>query len=768
MSRIRTWTTDLVLGVRLAVGDRNTPWGRLALITVGVGTGVLVLLISASTPTWIEHQGERAAGRQMTYDAAEAGPPAAVLGVQRSTIFQGQYINGRLLQPQRPDAPLPAGLDHYPAPGELVVSPALRELLARPDSALLRERLPGTIVGTIGDDGLVTPAELYYYGGTAELTEQTAESRVVDHYGETAEPDADAGNWVLVPVGATALLLPVVVFVISTTRLAEAARQRRLAALRLVGASAWQVRRIASGETLIGALAGVLAGWALFGGAHLALSRFETSFVAVFVADLTPVWWIAVLITIGVPALTVLISLAALRGAVHDPLGSVRRDGVPRRRLWPRTASMALGIAGLGASRLPLDLDTTAWTALIVVSVALMLLSVPLMLPWVVETATRNAGRGPLAWQLALRRLHLTSGTAARSVSAIAVVVTGVIALQTMIGALEQQLAHSAPGDRTATISGRENRPGRDELQHLRTDLAAMPGVTAVSGYHRITVEAEPDRSSFAVIADCDLILRTRLAADCRDGDTFAPPGGGAVKGAPPRTGETWLVNAGPDRGTATLPIPPLRPTEPQHVERGEIPLASLVITPAAAAGIPTELRSVDIDVELAATAPPDLAERIRNRAEAALDGGAVFENTPQDAAASLAMLDLVKTGLLAGALVVFTLIGCSLLVTAVEQIHERTRPMAVLGAVGAERSTLVWSAFLQNAVPMLLATAIAVPAGYGLGALIYATDGDLPALDLPGAAAVVGFAAVSVLVVTALTAPALTKAMNTTGLHAE
>ncbi|WP_258341083.1 ABC transporter permease [Saccharopolyspora gregorii] len=777
MSRIRTWTADLVLGARLAVGDRNTPWGRLALMTVGIGIGVLVLLISASLPTWLERHAERTAGRHMelTYET-EPAASTAVLGLHDSTTFRGQRITGRLLQPQRPDAPLPAGLDHYPAVGELIVSPALADLLARPDSALLRERLPGTITGTIGDDGLLTPGELHYYGGASGLTEQAASIRVVDHFGETYRPPSyGESTWLLVLIGACALLLPVVVFVISTTRLAEAARQRRLAALRLVGASAWQVRRIASGEALVGASTGVLAGWALFLAGHLAFSRFETSFVSVFVSDITPVWWPAVLITAGVPALTVLISLAALRGAVHDPLRSVRQATPIRRRLWPGAAALVLGIAGLVVSRMPLGWDSNVWGALVVLAVALVLLSVPLLLPWIVENVARRGHAGPVAWQLALRRLQLTSGTAARSVSAIAVVVTGIIALQTMLASLEQQVAEHPSEPRTASISGREDRSGRDGLQQLRTELAALPGVVAVSGHHQITLQAGPDRSTYAVIADCDLITRLGMAPDCRDGDTFAASAGSDGEGEPPRTGETWTVGS-PGGSSAETPgsgaswtVPPLRPTQPRNAERNMLTPAGLLITPAAATGIPLEPRNVDIRIELAATTPQDLVERIRNLVEATLEQGEVSDTVAAGPVVPTATLQLVKTGLLAGALVVFSLIGCSLLVTAVEQIHERARPMAVLGAVGAKRSTLVWSAFLQNAVPMLLATAIAVPAGYGLGVLIYVTDfAEIPALDLPGTAAVLAFAAVSVLVVTALTAPTLSKAMNSDGLHVE
>ncbi|MEU6131965.1 cell division protein FtsX, partial [Saccharopolyspora sp. NPDC047091] len=238
MSRARTWLADLVLGVRLAVGDRNTPWGRLALMTIGIGIGVLVLLISTALPNWLQAQHERTVARTMTaVSAGNAHIPAAVLGASGDTEFRGDHVFGKLLQPMRPDAPPPAGLGRYPAPGELIVSPALADLLAEPGSELLRQRLPGTVAGTIDDDGLLSPGELYYYAGTTGLTEWNADYRIDDHFGEHAASTTatSADTLTLWTLGATVLLLPVVVFVISTTRLAEAARQRRLAALRLVG-----------------------------------------------------------------------------------------------------------------------------------------------------------------------------------------------------------------------------------------------------------------------------------------------------------------------------------------------------------------------------------------------------------------------------------------------------------------------------------------------------------------------------------------------------
>ena len=73
---IRSWIADLVLGIRLAVGDRNTPWGRLALMTVGVGIGVLVLLASAALPNWAEAKDQRAAARDAVWAHPDLLPTA--------------------------------------------------------------------------------------------------------------------------------------------------------------------------------------------------------------------------------------------------------------------------------------------------------------------------------------------------------------------------------------------------------------------------------------------------------------------------------------------------------------------------------------------------------------------------------------------------------------------------------------------------------------------------------------------------------------------
>ena len=62
-----------------------------------------------------------------------------------------------------------------------------------------------------------------------------------------------------------------------------------------------------------------------------------------------------------------------------------------------------------------------------------------------------------------------------------------------------------------------------------------------------------------------------------------------------------------------------------------------------------------------------------------------------------------------AGATIVMALIGFSLLLTALEQLRERRRLLAVLVAFGTRRSTLSWSLLWQSAVPVALGLVVAL-----------------------------------------------------------
>lgn len=77
----------------------------------------------------------------------------------------------------------------------MVVSPALDRLLKSDGGKLLRDRLPYRVTGTIGQSGLIGPAELAYYAGVDGLASQLANGGVerIDYFGPS--PGARRTSW---------------------------------------------------------------------------------------------------------------------------------------------------------------------------------------------------------------------------------------------------------------------------------------------------------------------------------------------------------------------------------------------------------------------------------------------------------------------------------------------------------------------------------------------------------------------------------------------
>ena len=69
------------------------------------------------------------------------------------TVAARTYVDG-------PVRGVPAGLTRLPEPGEVLVSPALERVLDGPRRSEVAPRLPGRVVGTIGDEGLTGPDQL--------------------------------------------------------------------------------------------------------------------------------------------------------------------------------------------------------------------------------------------------------------------------------------------------------------------------------------------------------------------------------------------------------------------------------------------------------------------------------------------------------------------------------------------------------------------------------------------------------------------------------
>src|SRR3954468_12846588 len=137
----------------------------------------------------------------------------------------------------------------------------------------------------------------------------------------------------LAVVALAALLMPVAVFIATAARFGGEARDRRLAALRLVGAARAATVRVAAGESALGAIAGLAVGALVFLAGRGLIEHVTLWDISVFSADVRPNLPLAVLVALAVPLTAVAATVLGLRQVVLEPLGVVRQAGGRRRRL---------------------------------------------------------------------------------------------------------------------------------------------------------------------------------------------------------------------------------------------------------------------------------------------------------------------------------------------------------------------------------------------------------------------------------------------------
>lgn len=766
MTTVGSWARDLVLGIRLSVGGGRTSWARLALGTVGIGLAAAVLLVAASVNHILANQQARAAA-----NATDSTPIAGVAPLDLffgSTRFHGVEIDGSYVHATGPTSPVPPGVSRLPGPNEIVLSPALARLLDSPDGALLRPRFPERVIGEIAEGGLGGPQDLTFYAGVPP-GETVQPQQQVYSFGSHHEPTplGSVALRALLVVGVVALLVPILIMVAVSTRIAAAARDRRLAALRLVGAGSAQVRRIAAAETLVPSASGLALGAALYAVFRQVAPSARLAGVSVFTDDVTVSWPLVVLIVLVVPLLAVASALAALRRTVIEPLGVVRGGRPGRRRVWWRVGLVAVGIVLLlGAG--PLRTAGTLWVGLVGVGAGLLLIGLPVLLPFLVERGVGVLRGGTPSWQLAIRRLQLDSGTPARVVAGVAVVLAGAIALQTVL---------SATAFRLAVPDLPDAQPG---AYYVLSDSAIAGQVTAsirrtgvARGVYPATMVGAgpaggPKDTARIMVASCATIEQYAHVPHCRDGDVF-----GAFRNRfTPRTRLTLTGNFDGNRSGRghdwTVPAS-VRPVPPTGLGAGFGPSAQLLVTPRALGRtpVPADTESWTL-VRLHPNRPDDI-ERVRNAVAAhPLRVAVESVGLPVTLTQDQQTYAQIRTALLIGSLFTLTMAGVSLLVLALEQLRERRRPLAMLSAAGVPRAVLARSLLWQIAVPVGVGVLAAIGTGLLLAELVLYITGTRLTLDWADVGVFSGSAVVLVLVVVAATLPALRAATRLAALRTE
>ncbi|MDA0172298.1 ABC transporter permease [Solirubrobacter taibaiensis] len=724
---------ELLFGARLTLAGGRTGIVRTLITALGVGLGVAALLLAASLPTISAERADRRHARDAVL-TERSGPTSVLVGTLR-TEFQGEELQGRLLQAEGDRPVFPPGLSRFPAPGELYVTPTLATLLATPDGRrVLAPRLPGRVVGEISAEGLLGPKDLGFYAGVDDLSVGGPVARAERFGTDASATPLDPALVLLIVIALVALLIPVGTVVAAAVRTGGEDRDRRLAALRLVGADQRMARRIAAGEAIVAAVVGVLVGIGFFLVARAFVDGVAFQGLSLFAGDVRPAPLLGVLVVFGVPAAAVVVSLAALRRVVAEPLGVVRNQGSSRRRrLWWRLVLPVIGLAALLPTT-AMDEDAVP-TLQLALGIIALLVGVAALLPWLVERVVARLGAGAVAWQLAVRRLQLDPGGAARAVSGIAVAVAGAIALQMVFHGAQARFQEDTGAN-----------PDRAQLVLIR-DAPSVPAealaqrLRQVDGVRAVTASTEYDGSVY--VGPCPALRELAAIRECALGDTFRTAG---APGADPATA----------RGDAAS-----RYADAPVVAEREDPGGAYrdgVFTTRAPATDP-------ISTYAFVRADPAAYEAVRNAA-AELDPLITVSQVERIATDS--QFTLLRRAMFAGATIVMVLIGFSLLLTALEQLRERRRLLAVLVAFGTRRSTLSWSLLWQSAVPVALGLVVALTTGIGLGAILLAVIDTGIRVAWLDVFAMVAAGAVVVLLITAASLPVLFRTMRPEGLRTE
>lgn len=771
--RIRSWANDLTMGVRLAVGGGRTSVVRLVLSGLGIAIAATVLLVATCVGTMSENRTQRALADLPGVDPVAGVSPTYL--VRGQTEFRGEYVRITYVWGSEADSPKPDALPALPGPGEMYVSPRLAELLGSAEGELLRPRFPGRTVGVLPRDLVIEPGYLTAWVGADSTMKDAMYAEEVYGFGDDRHVSTtDSGMLTLMLIGAVVLLLPVLTFITTASRVAGAERDRRLSALRLVGAGKWQVRRIAAAESLVSAVFGMAAGGVLFSVGRLFADEISLFGESVYTSDVVPDPVLAVLVMSLVPVLSVLSALFALRRTIIEPLGVVRRSKPIRRRLWWRFTLAALGVLLL-TTQLGMPAGTDNWAITMTAGAALLLVGMSVLLPWLLERVVSRIRGGAPSWELAVRGLQLDSGTSSRLVGGVAMVLAGMITVQTMLlsmGTLDMT-AQGRSADRQGFVQVTSDPSLAPDV---RRELVGTPGVVSASLVQSTEVY-EPgvtDDAHGLDIVDCAALRNLGGVKTCHDGDVFlrtdvplekpvAP--GTVVEFREHGTGREWDADEYTVTGTWTVPDDLKRLTVPE-----DTPLwGTLYATPGAVTGDVVGDGSGTVYARVAEDITGDQLEGVRNAV--AGFGWQVTSftfGTAPELSSDQRVFASIRTALYAGSIFTLLLAGVSMLVMAAEHIRERRRPLAILAASGVPRAVLGRSILWQVALPIGLGVVLALAAGLGLAAMLLRVTHDPMTIDWAGIVLMCAGAMALTLVVNALTLPFLKRAMRLTTLRTE
>jgi hypothetical protein len=704
------------LGLRLTLGSGREAALRVLVTAAAVALGVGLLLASLAGVNGLHAQTGRGAWLDTS---AQASRPTSTSGrlwwLSGTDQFGNQAIDRIDVAAAGPDAPVPPGISRLPGPGQYDVSPALAALLRSEPANELRDRFAGRQTGTIGAAALPSPNSLIIVSG--HTTRQLSRAPGAVEVGAIQRTPAScyacqntSGSGPVLQFilagGAVALVLPVLIFIATASRLSAARREERFAAMRLVGATPRQVSVVSAVEAVVAAVAGVAVGFALFFVFRPLLYHVPFTGAPFAQGDLSLHWIDIVIAVIGVPLAAVVSARLALRRVQISPLGVKRRaSSRPPRiaRIIPLLAGIAVlayfDAAGKPGSNGGQLLELLAGFVLLIVGLVL-------AGPWFTTAGSRlmaNRASRP-ATLIAGRRLLDNPKAAFRFISGL------VIALfvgSAAIGALSSIAVASSFGGGSAgkdTLAepfcsfSTTNCPASAQVPsvpgHVLTELRTTPGVRSVTVVHQSPSQAQL-RNSFGVVA-CDQLARTPAIGKCAPGASVASMG-------------YFLSNLLGHNSHASSTVWP----------SAHLSVADLAKLPADAVVVATNGSSSAIE-----------------RARTVLERAFPFQGTPvavdafdSSTARLLTMIQDMTDVVIVASLIIA---ACSLAVNIAAGLGERKRPFSLLRLTGVPTALLHRVVALESALPLLIVAAVSIVVGL-VSAALYLHSQVAIAFSIPG-----------------------------------
>ncbi|HEX7305942.1 FtsX-like permease family protein [Lentzea sp.] len=474
------------------------------LVALGVMIAVSLVLWLVAAPNALQARSDRTVWREV-FGAKSDG--AISVAVTRDS-YDGRLIQRFDVARTRPGAVAVAdGIAKFPEAGEVLLSPALADLVRTTPPEKLGNRFPGRQVAEIGPQALKFPGELVAIVGHEEVR---AGYPAPDLRGGTGPYPDDYRSMLtlLTRVGLVVLVVPCLVLVASAARLTAAKRERRLAALRLAGASPRQVVVMTAVETAIGAVVGSVLGVLLAKPFSYVTATIPWEGGTWFPGDFVPTPAVVAAVALLAPVLVVGAAILGLRRVVNQPLAAEQRRTV---RPWRLLAiGGAIGVFFLGVTYAQQARGDNQFTVVLLglgaVALALVLAG-PVVTAWVGRFFV-GRWRGP-STLLAGRRLAGDPVAAFRGSAGVVIAVfTGSMAL-TMLPGLESQVPFRDP-------TWRENAVVAEDVKHDVTGLrlaTSAPIVTMLDG----TV-GDDVRGMAVVVGRCEDVATVLPGLACRPG----------------------------------------------------------------------------------------------------------------------------------------------------------------------------------------------------------------------------------------------------------